>query len=127
VEKASLRGKELAWGVEDFPPALAKAASLGFACIGGQFQFRLPDGTCEMYWRAADAADRASAELWADYVARCEREVREGFTRIVRDTDFRREAEEFDYLREKMARGHFDPLDYLCFVAYFTRDDAPNA
>ena len=127
TEKASLRGKEFAWRPDDFLPALARAASLGFACIGGQFQFRVPDGTCEIYWLAADPKDRESAESWPDYVARCEREVRGGFTQILHETNFHREPESFDHLREKMAAEQIDPLDYLCFVAYFNRDDAPNA
>ena len=48
---AALRGNEYGWTVASFPNALTKAEACGYACLGGQFQFRLDDGsTCEMYW-----------------------------------------------------------------------------
>ncbi|HEY1141016.1 MAG TPA: hypothetical protein VGE88_12540, partial [Lysobacter sp.] len=62
TEGADLREREYAWSPHIFPDVLAKAESLGIACIGGQFQFRTPDSTCEMYWLNADAKDRAPNE-----------------------------------------------------------------
>jgi hypothetical protein len=49
-----------------YPTTLSRAeAAAGFACLGGQFQFRLSDGkTCEMYWLKADSKDRVPGELW---------------------------------------------------------------
>lgn len=38
---AQLAGNELGWGVTSFPDALTNAETLAYACIGGQFQFRL--------------------------------------------------------------------------------------
>ena len=119
IANADLRGKEYAWRPQDFPETLSRAASSGLACIGGQFQFRVPGGTCEMYWRSADSGERAQGERWMDYVVRSEREVREHFTRLLETVDFRRDAQDFDYLRQKMAGEAFDPMQYLYFVAYF--------
>jgi hypothetical protein len=49
LEGAVLRGNEYAWTPESFPVALERAEAHGLACLGGQFQFRLNDATCEMY------------------------------------------------------------------------------
>jgi len=63
-------------GAASFPSALAKAQAGGYACLGGQFQFRLDDGsTCEMYWLNADSTERTGGETWADYSRRSCAEV----------------------------------------------------
>ena len=50
VEGATLRGNEYGWSISSFPDALSRAEKKGYGCLGGQFQFRLDDGsTCEMY------------------------------------------------------------------------------
>lgn len=90
---ASLRGNEYAWTVADFPRALARAEAHGYACLGGQFQFRVPDGgTCEMYWLDADSSDRCNDELWEKYSHRSCREVLEKFRKRIAETDFAKEA-----------------------------------
>ncbi|MGA7925849.1 MAG: hypothetical protein WCA20_07620, partial [Candidatus Sulfotelmatobacter sp.] len=76
LQGATLRGNEYGWSVAVFPDALAEAEGRGYACLGGQFQFRLDDGTCEMYWLNADSKDRAHGESWADYCHRSCSEVR---------------------------------------------------
>jgi hypothetical protein len=58
AQGATVRGNEYGWTLDAFPPALARAQALGHACLGGQFQFRLDDGTYEMYWLNADSNDR---------------------------------------------------------------------
>jgi len=61
--------------------------------FGGQFQFRLDDGTtCEMYWLNADSIQRDSGEVWADYVHRSRAEVRTNFEKLILTTDFAKEA-----------------------------------
>ena len=59
---ATLRGNEYGWALDEFPGALTKAETLGYACLGGQFEFRLDDGTCELYWLNADSKDRLPGE-----------------------------------------------------------------
>jgi hypothetical protein len=119
IANADLCGNEYAWKPDDFPPALAEAARLGYQCVGGQFQFRFVDGTCEMYWLEASAPDRAHGEEWAKYVARCEASVRSKFDSLMASTNFLREAESWEFIRAKMVRERTDPLQYLFFVAYF--------
>jgi hypothetical protein len=112
---ATLRGNEYGWSISAFPHALAEAESHGYACLGGQFQFRLDEGsTCEMYWLNADSKDRALGESWADYCHRSCSEVRDGFQRLVDKTDFGKEASSWPF--------RFDPTASLVFVAYFVTE-----
>jgi hypothetical protein len=115
---ARLEGNEYGWEPSLFPAALANAQALGYACIGGQFQFRLDIGTCEMYWLSADSDPRQEAESWQEYSERSCSEVKTGFQRLMSETDFRRQALEWHPVREAMSHG-FDPLEKLVFVAYF--------
>ena len=113
---ARLRGNEYGWSVSSFPDALARAEAHGYACLGGQFQFRLDDGsTCEMYWLAADSKERAYGESWADYSRRSCSEVQNKFQRLVSATDFGKEASNWPSVQ-------IDPTTTLVFVAYFVTE-----
>jgi len=126
AEGASLRGNEYAWAPDAFPAILARAEDLGFACLGGQFQFRAPGATCEMYWLNADAADRLPEEPWDAYVARSSAEVRSAFTTLRQSTDFATEALRWSDVRE-LSGADASPEQYLCFVAHFIHErPAPN-
>jgi hypothetical protein len=92
LEGAVLRGNEYGWPPESFLVALERAEDHGLACLGGQFQFRLKDATCEMYWLAADSKERIAGESWADYCRRSCLEVRQNFDRVLSKTDFGKEA-----------------------------------
>jgi hypothetical protein len=116
---ASLRGNEYGWSVSAFPGALATAQVQGYACIGGQFEFRLPDGICEMYWLNADASERRANESWSEYARRSCSEVRQGFERLMATTDFKKEASNWPSLRVDIERRISDAL---VFVAYFVRE-----
>jgi hypothetical protein len=93
LDRASLRGKEYAWRVDDIPEVIEAARRAGLVSIGGQLQFRLPDGgTCECYWVEVDTYQSVSKELpWAERVAR---------TAEVALADFMRLASEYDFLEE---------------------------
>ena len=108
---ASVRGNEYGWPISAFPEAVAKAKSLGFACLGGQFQFRAPGCIYEMYWLSADSTDRRDHEPWSDFSNRSCSEVMSKFEDIVSKTDFVKEA----------ANCEFDAsaVETLVFVAYF--------
>jgi hypothetical protein len=115
TEGATLRGNEYGWSVSSFPNALAKAQASGLACLGGQFQFRLDDGsTCEMYWLDADSTERTGGESWADYSRRSCMEVSQRFQHLLSDTNFRKEALKWNV--------QIDPTNNLVFVAYFVRE-----
>ena len=118
TEGADLRGNEHAWLPDAFPAVLAKAQALGFACLGGQFQFRTPSSICEMYWLNADAADRSANETWGDYVARSNAEVLSAFSVLVSSTDFRNEALRWTNTPE-VSGPDATPEQYLYFVAHF--------
>jgi hypothetical protein len=62
AEGARLEANEYGWEPALFPTALANAQALGYACIGGQFQFRRDIGIREMYWLSADCDPRQEAE-----------------------------------------------------------------
>jgi hypothetical protein len=115
---ARIRGNELGWPVSSFPYALANAVALGYACLGGQFQFRLADATCEMYWLSADSSAREEAESWSAYSRRSCLEVKVGFEKLLSETDFPRQALNWQPLRKAIDQG-LDVMDTLVFVAYF--------
>jgi hypothetical protein len=108
---ASLRGNEYGWPISAFPEALAEARSLGFACIGGQFQFRLPDSICEMYWLSADPTSRRDDEPWSDFSNRSCLEVMSKFEELFSRTDFVKEAANW--------KLDASAVETLVFVAYF--------
>jgi hypothetical protein len=109
---AHLRGNEYGWELSSFLPALSKAEMLGYACLGGQFQFRLENSTCEMYWLNADSKGRQSGEQWDDYCRRSCIEVRQSFERLVSETDFAREW-------PQLPQPATQCMERLVFVAYF--------
>jgi len=82
VAGASINGNEYGWPPGLFPDAARRAEPLGYACLGGQFQFRAPAGTCEMYWLSADAADRQPGEDWRAYCERSRTEVWKNSSRL---------------------------------------------
>lgn len=115
LEGATLRGNEYGWSASSFPHAVARAEANGHACLGGQFQFRLEDGsTCEMYWLNADSEERAAGESWPNYAHRSCSEVLDAFRRLLSDTDFRKEASNWSV--------QINPARDLVFVAYFVRE-----
>jgi hypothetical protein len=112
AQGATLRGNEYGWSVSIFPVALERAVAYGYACLGGQFQFRLDDGTtCEMHWLVAESVERADGECWTDYSRRSCSEVLEKFRHLVSATDFDKEAASWP--------GQVDSKASLVFVAYF--------
>jgi hypothetical protein len=116
AQGATLQGKEYGWSVSSFPDALARAEAHGYACLGGQFQFRLDDETtCEMYWLSADSKERTPVESWTDYSHRSCSEVLHRFEELTSATDFGKETSSWPSLR-------IDPARHLVFVAYFVTE-----
>lgn len=112
---ATLRGNEYGWTVSAFPDAVKAAAADGYTCLGGQFQFRLADGsTCEMYWISADSKDRLDVESWEQNSHRSCTEVLEEFRQRLAEADFGREAARWPF--------PINPADDLVFVAYFVTE-----
>jgi hypothetical protein len=118
---ATRTNNEYGWQLDCFPGALAKAEALGFACLGGQFQFRLSSGTCEMYWLSVDSKERKPAEPWPAFCRRSCSEILSGFTKLHAETDFRKMASEWPSVQDAMAQG-LDPHQVLVFAAYFVTE-----
>jgi hypothetical protein len=115
AEGATLQGGEYGWSVPVFPRALSRAEVSGYACLGGQFQFRIDDdSTCEMYWLNADSNDRTGGESWAEYSHRSCSEVLQKFQLLVNETDFGKEAASWPF--------QIDPIKNLVSIAYFVRE-----
>ena len=115
---ADLRGNEYAWSIDDFPYVIAKAKALGFGYLGGQFQFRAPGATCEMYWLNADPDERVLDEPWPDFSSRSCMQTLDRFKQLLAGTDFLAEARRWADV-PKLSGAGAEPLRYLCFVAYF--------
>jgi hypothetical protein len=100
--------------------ALAAAESVEFAVVGGQLQFLVPDGTCELYWRAIDSSGpQRASETWFDYVRRSHAEVREALRRLPDIRVLVAEAvQNFGVLEQHAATG-VDLVKYACFICYF--------
>src|SRR3984957_7839302 len=117
---AMLRGNEYGWSVSSFPDALARAEAHGYACLNGQFQFRLEEATCEMYWLEANSKERVQGESWVDYCHRSCSEVLSGFRRLVSAPDCMKEA------APNRPSVQIDPSKSLVFVAYFVPESDLN-
>jgi hypothetical protein len=118
---AQLDGNEYGWKPALFPAALDNAQALGYACLGGQFQFRIDGAIFELYWLAADSEDRYESEPWYDFCRRSCSEVKSSFTRLMSETDFREQAAALTPIDDALHSGS-NPLQKLVFVAYFVAE-----
>jgi len=120
LARASLRGNEYAWRRSDLPAVFAAAEAAGVANLGGQVQFRLPGGTCELYWHEFGASERRDGDPWEAWVRRSREEAEATLSRIPSEEELIAEGlAQFDFLREKAADG-VDVRESLCFVLYFS-------
>ncbi len=127
LEGATQRGTEYGWELAAFPDALAKAETLGYACVGGQIQASWADGSiCEMYWLNADSREREASESWSEYSHRSCQEVLKSFQRLMARTDFEKEVAKWrGDLKAELARG-LDITSVLVFIAYFINEAEAN-
>src|SRR5580700_6336332 len=88
LNKATLRGNEHAWPLSAVEEAVMAGRECGLANLGGQLQFRIPEGTCELYWVEVDSEGRRVDEKWQDYVARTADEVLSRFRLLRSRFDF---------------------------------------
>ena len=106
LKRASLRGDEYAWPIDDIPKVIEAARQANLVNIGGQLQFRLADGaTCECYWIEVDTTKSVPASL--PWQARVEQ------TAIVALADFKRLTTTFDFVAEgrRSFAAHFKRLE----------------
>jgi hypothetical protein len=121
AQGATARGNEYGWTLDAFPQALLKAQVLGYAYLGGQFQFRLEDGTYEMHWLNADSDERRQGESWTEYGHRSCDEVLGHFKATVATANFPKEASGWPTLATALAEG-LKIENHVVFVAYFVTE-----
>lgn len=125
-ELGDLRGNEYAWRRHDLSRVFDAAKAARLANLGGQVQFRLPDGTCELYWQNFDVASRGPDESWGAFVERSRADVDVALSRIPPDEELIAEGlAHFDFLRAE-ASGGVDLASALCFVSYFAAPEADD-
>lgn len=119
LQKAIVSGKEYGWKRTDFKEVIDKAVEVGLGIIGGQVQFKLPNGTCELYWHKYESKERKSNENWKDYCLRTKEECLSQFNNIPTNTVLINEGiENFEFLKEK-SKSDIELEDYLIFILYF--------
>lgn len=121
LQRATLRGNEYAWSLKDVPDVIAAARSCGLATLGGNIQFRIPEGTCDLYWLTVESSSRSEGEAWPTYVVRSAEEVLVQLERVQAHSDFTTEARNFEILAAKQASGE-NLNEFLCLVLYFNTE-----
>jgi hypothetical protein len=120
LERASLRGNEHAWRIADIPLVIDAARRAGLINVGGQLQFRLPDGsTCECYWVQVDVfRDLTDSLPREELVAKTAAKALEQFLSISAQYDFLEEGRRsFKVIKEFEGNGH-DLREVMWFVWY---------
>ena len=119
LARALLRGNEHAWPVDEIPQVIEAARKANLVSIGGQLQFRLPNGgTCECYWVQVDTYQSVEKSLpWRERVERTAEAGARDFAALRSNVDFLAEARErfAGHLDAEVADGR-DPLDSMFFV-----------
>jgi hypothetical protein len=111
-------GGEWGWKLEDIPEVVKQSRKRNFGILGGQIQFRLPDGTCELYDLNADPKDKSDVETWKEYSKRSCEEFVAFFNALTNKTDFEKLGiERYEYLREKKDAG-INIMDHMYFMVY---------
>jgi hypothetical protein len=126
LERATLRGNEYAWPPEDIPKVIEAAKKANLVNIGGQLQFRFPEGgTCECYWVQVDTYQTVPPNLpWAERVARTAEAALADLHELQSRCDFiaaGRTAFEEEF--QKWEGNGGDPAAAMCFVWYVTTLD----
>jgi hypothetical protein len=126
LQKAIVSGKEFGWKRDDFKDVLKKATESGLAILGGQVQFKLPDGTCELYWQKYDTTERKSGENWTEYCERTKIECLNKFEKLPDNSDLIINGiESFEFLKQK-SELNIELSDYLIFILYFANRELEN-
>ncbi|MFT6867844.1 MAG: hypothetical protein ACJA08_002689 [Cyclobacteriaceae bacterium] len=117
LQKAIVSGKEYGWKRTDFKEVVDKAVKVELGIVGGQIQFKLPGGTCELYWHKYDTTERKSGESWKGYCERTKEECLRQFENLPTNSELIQEGiESFDFLKEKT---DLNLNDFLIFILYF--------
>jgi hypothetical protein len=119
LARASVHYGEYAWPIEDIPAVIQAAKAARLVSLGGQLQFRLPDGgVCEAYHLDVGVYEIGLSTLpWADRVDETAREATAQFEELKARADFVAEGRGFRDVRDFEALGG-DINSIMCFVWY---------
>lgn len=128
--RASLAGNEYAWPIADIPTVIEAARVANLVSIGGQLQFRLPNGgTCECYWVEVDTYKSVDKALpWKERVLGTAVAAKADFFALQERFDFMAEGRKAfpAYLDSLLADGR-DPADGMWFVWYLLSEVEASA
>jgi len=126
LDRAIRSGNEFGWRQTDFLEVVEAARKEKLAILGGQVQYILPEGTCELYWLSYDPAERLQNESWLDYCTRTASKTINKFKLLISQTNIEREAiTNFELLKDKNNSGA-SISDYLTFILYFDDSETDN-
>jgi FAD/FMN-containing dehydrogenase len=129
LARATLRGNEYAWPVAAIPEVIEQAKGHNLVSVGGQLQFRFPDGaTCECYWIEVDTFKTVSPDQpWHERVDQTAAAALSSFQSLRSEHDFLAEGRKgFEAaFAEYEAKGH-DPESAMCFVWYIEAEGAKS-
>jgi hypothetical protein len=124
VAKASVRGGEYAWRVDDIPAVIDAAREAGLVNVGGQLQFRGPGFTGECYWVEVDTYKAVPLDLSFEVrVERTAAAAREAFEELRGKVDFIAEGRTaFPDALERYEAGGGAASDLMWFVWYLSSE-----
>ncbi|HEY1614687.1 MAG TPA: hypothetical protein VGF97_13450 [Rhizomicrobium sp.] len=130
LARASLVGNEYAWAISDIPGVIEATRAANLVSVGGQLQFRLPDGgTCECYWVEVDTYKSVDKAMpWNERVIATAEAASRDFGALQKRFDFMGEGRKAfpGYLDKLLADGR-DPADAMCFVWDVLCEDQASA
>jgi hypothetical protein len=129
LARATLRGNEYAWPVDDIPQVIEAAQKANLVSIGGQLQFRLSDATYECYWVQVDTYQSVQKKLaWRERVERTAEAGASDFAELCSNLDFLAAGREgfAEHLDALSTEGR-DPSASMCFVWYLLTEDEAKA
>lgn len=119
--RATLRENEYAWPIAEIPSVIDAARLSNLVNIGGQLQFRIPNGgTCECHWVQVDTYQDVSYDLpWDERVNATAKSAHAQFQSLCRKYDFPAEImKEFAQHLEGIDLQESTMSEALCFVWY---------
>jgi hypothetical protein len=110
-------GNEYGWHYADALNVIEAALWLQIAITGGQVQYKLPNGTCELYWLSYDVDERKANEDWIAYCQRAASECIDRINKVI-ETNIELQALEFQILRDAQNEG-IQIDQFKIFILYF--------
>ncbi len=120
LDRATLRGREFAWQLNDIPSVIEAVKATGYISIGGQLQFRLEDGgTYECYEVEVNTCKTLEKLDRAEHVSASAAEALRQFDRLPNEFDFIVQGRAgFGKIFDERGATESDIKEAMCFVWY---------